>query len=158
MDEKIVSLFIDATLKVMETMAFVTPTIGETLDWDNANAVGEVVGIVGLTNEADNIRGFMTVGFTEGSICQVVSNMLGEDITKLCDEVREAVGEIANMISGQARQGLSAKGIKLQASLPSVVSGKDLTVDGIFKNPMVMIKFAVDNGPFEVGICMDGIS
>jgi len=157
MNSKIVQPFIDATLKVLETMAFITPVQGETCLWDNDQAIGEVVGIVGLSNEDENIKGFMSVGFTEASIVQIVSGMLGEEFPGICDEVREAVGEIANMISGQARQGLSQKGIKLQASLPSVISGKDLTMDGSTKRPLVMVQFSVDKGPFELGICIEGL-
>jgi chemotaxis protein CheX len=99
----------------------------------------------------------MSVGFTEASIVQVVSSMLGEEFPGICDEVREAVGEIANMISGQVRQSLSAQGVKLQAALPSVVSGKDLMMDGSMKRPSIMVQFSVDKGPFEVGICIEGL-
>ena len=99
----------------------------------------------------------MSLGFTETCICRIVSKMLGEEFLSICDETREAVGEIANMISGQARQGLSAKGIKLQAALPSVISGKDLVVDGSEKTPRVMISFDTEAGPFEIGLCIDGL-
>jgi len=157
MDNRFVQPFIDATVKVLSTMAFVTPEVKAITTWDSDRAVGEVVGIIGLSNADEKIRGFMSVGFAEASIVQVVSNMLGEDFSGICDEVREAVGEIANMISGQVRQSLSSQGIKLQASLPSVVSGKDLTMDGSMKRPSMMIQFALEKGPFEVGISIEGI-
>jgi len=150
--------FVDATVKVLETMAFTTPTLKKIGPWEKTQAAGQVVGIIGLSNENENLQGFMSLGFTETCICKVVSNMLGEEFLSICDETREAVGEIANMISGQARQGLSAKGIKLQAALPSVISGKDLIVDGSEKTPHVMISFDTEAGPFEIGICIDGLS
>lgn len=149
--------FIDATVKVLETMAFMTPVVGETMICEHGQHFGEVIGLVGLTNEAEGIRGFMSVGFCEGSICQIVSSMLGEDMERMCEETREAVGEIANMISGQARQSLSSKGIKLQASLPSIISGNGLNIDSTLKNPLMTVRFSVDRGSFEVGVCMDGI-
>lgn len=138
-------------------MAFITPEVVDVRTWDNDSSVGEVVGIIGLSNADEKIRGFLSVGFSEGSIVQIVSNMLGEEFTGICDEVREAVGEIANMISGQVRQSLSSQGLKLQASLPSVVSGKDLTMEGSLKHPSVMIQFSVDKGPFEVGVSIEGV-
>lgn len=152
-----IGYFVDATVKVLETMAFISPVVGETMTCDHGQHFGEVIGVVGLTNEAEGIRGFMSVGFCEGSICQIVSSMLGETMDSMCEETREAVGEIANMISGQARQLLSSKGIKLQASLPGIISGKELNVDSTFKNPLMTVRFNVDGGPFEVGVCMDGI-
>ena len=149
--------FVDAAVKVLETMAFTTPKLQGIGPWDKTLVAGQVVGIIGLSNENENLQGFMSVGFTETCICRIVSNMLGEEFTCICDEVREAVGEIANMISGQARQGLSAKGIKLQAALPSVISGNDLVVDGSEKTPRVMISFDTEDGPFEIGVCIDGL-
>lgn len=157
MDNTYIQPFVDATVKVLETMAFTTPKLKKIGPWEKRLAAGQVVGIIGLSNENENLKGFMSLGFTESSICRIVSNMLGEEFTCICDETREAVGEIANMISGQARQGLSAKGIKLQAALPSVISGTDLVVDGSEQTPNVMISFDTEAGPFEIGVCIDGL-
>lgn len=157
MDTKYTQPFVDATVKVLETMAFTTPKLRGIGPWEKKLAAGQVVGIIGLSNENENLQGFMSLGFTETCICQIVSKMLGEEFLSICDETRAAVGEIANMISGQARQGLSAKGIKLQAALPSVISGKDLVVDGSEKTPRVMISFDTEAGPFEIGLCIDGL-
>jgi chemotaxis protein CheX len=156
-DNTYIQPFVDATVKVLETMAFTTPKLKKIGPWEKKLAAGQIVGIIGLSNENENLKGFMSLGFTESSICSIVSNMLGEEFTNICDETREAVGEIANMISGQARQGLSSKGIKLQAALPSVISGKDLVVDGSEQTPNVMISFETEAGPFEIGVCIDGL-
>lgn len=157
MDKTYIQPFVDAAVKVLETMAFMTPALRGIGPWDKKVAAGQVVGIIGFSNENENLQGFMSLGFTEACICRVVSNMLGEEFTVICDEIREAVGEIANMISGQARQGLSAKGIKLQAALPSVISGRDLVVDGTEKTPHVMITLDTENGSFEIGLCINGL-
>jgi len=149
--------FVDATVKVISTMAFTTPKLRDIGPWDKTLAAGQVVSIIGLSNENDNLQGFMTLGFTEPCICRIVSNMLGEEFPHICDEIREAVGELANMISGQARKRLSAQGIKLQAALPSIISGNDLIVDGSEKTPHIMITFDAEGGPFEIGLCINGL-
>jgi len=155
MESKFVQPFVDATIKVLETMAFVTPQHEETCLCEKGHSAGEVIGIVGLANEDKNIKGFMSIGFSEKSIIHVVSCMFGEEFTSVNEEVSEAVGEIANMISGQARQQLSKMEIKLQAAIPSIIKGKNLDLKG--KNPIIVIKFKVDSGPFELGICMEGM-
>lgn len=158
MDPKIIKPFVDATLRVLETMAFIKPTVGDTAVWDTATPLGEVVGVVGLSNEDENIKGFIAIGFSEGSIIQIVSGMLGEEYTAIVNEVKEAAGEIANMISGQSRQALSSMGIKLQASLPSVISGRELTMDGSGKRPLLVVPFTIEKGPFMLGLCMEGVN
>jgi chemotaxis protein CheX len=158
MDSKIVKPFIDATVKVLETMAFTPPTLKETCVWDPEQTVAEVMGVIGLSNEDESIQGFMSIGFSAPSIIQIVSNMFGEEFKSMTDEVREAVGEIANMVSGQVRQALSAMDIKLQASLPTIIAGKELVIEGTEKRPMIMVKFEVEKGPFEIGVCIEGLS
>ncbi len=157
MKDDIIKPFVDASIKVIQTMAFLVPVAGESKVWDGNELLGEVMGLIGLSNEKEKIKGFMAVGFEESSIVQVVSNMLGEEFTTITSDVREAVGEIANMICGQARQGLSASGIKLQASLPSVISGKDLKLNGTEKAPLLILPFQVEKGPFEVILCIEGL-
>ena len=158
MDTRIIKPFVDATLKVLETMAFIKPTVGEPEFRDASMPLGEVVGVVGLSNEDENIRGFLAIGFSESSIIQIVSSMLGEKYETIDNEVKEAAGEIANMISGQSRQALSSMGIKLQASLPSVISGKDMTMDGSEKRPLMIVPFTIESGSFMLGVCMEGLN
>lgn len=71
---------------------------------------------MGLTGET---RGTISVSFTETSILAIVSNMLGEEIKEMNEEIKDAVGEITNMISGQARKKLDEQGMSLKAATPS---------------------------------------
>jgi chemotaxis protein CheX len=153
-DSKVVQPFIDAIIKVMQTMVGITPTVGDIQLWNNEHAAGEVVGIVGLANEQENVKGFMSIGFSEASLLQIVSGMLGETFTEITTEVREAVGEIANIVSGQARLGLSAMGLKLQAALPSVISGQQLVLEWESTRVLLMVQFKIESGTFELGLCL----
>jgi chemotaxis protein CheX len=158
MNRELIEIFINSTMKVLETMAFVKPKAGQPVSWDDNSTVGEVVGIVGLSNEEKKIKGFLSVGFSEDSIIQIVSNMLGEEFESINSDVREAAGEIANMISGQARQVLTEKGFKLHAALPTVVSGKDLVLQTDENKPFTMVPFEIEKGLFEIGICLEKAS
>jgi len=51
--------------------------------------------------------------------------MLDEKFTEINDDIKDAVGEITNMISGDARKRLEAEGFKITAAIPTVISGKD---------------------------------
>ena len=158
MKKETVKPFVDATRKVLQTMAFIVPRVGEPCTWSRDASIGDIVGIVGLSNEDSTIQGFMSIGFSEPSILQIVSSMLGEECTVISEDVRDAVGEISNMISGQARQSLSSQGIRLQASLPSIVSGHELFMEGTRKEPLYMVRFEVEKGCFEVAVCIEGLS
>jgi CheY-specific phosphatase CheX len=103
MDVKFINPFINATLNVLETMAFVKSKAGKPyLKKDNV-ARGDVSGIIGITGETN---GTIYVTFDEPCILKIVSNMFIEKMTEINNEITDAVGELTNMISGQARKEL----------------------------------------------------
>ncbi|MFC1867649.1 chemotaxis protein CheX [Thermodesulfobacteriota bacterium] len=59
--------------------------------------------MIGLTGEA---AGMISVSFSEKCILAIVLNMFEEEMKELNNDIKDAVGEISNMISGQARQKL----------------------------------------------------
>jgi len=152
MDVQLINPFINATLNVLSTMAFVNPSAGKPyLKKDNI-AQGDVTGVIGITGEAN---GTISVTFDRGSILQVVSNMFGEEIAEINSEVADAVGELTNMISGQARRELETQGKLFQAAIPSVITGPNHTVTHITKGPKIAIPFTIDQGVFTIEVCLD---
>jgi chemotaxis protein CheX len=101
-------------------------------------------------------NGTIAVTFEEKCILTVVSNMFGESMTELNSEIADAVGELTNMISGQARRELRRNGKGFQAAIPSVVTGKEITVFGtIQKGPKIAIPFNTDSGDFTIEVCFE---
>ena len=93
---------------------------------------GDVTGIVGLTGDKN---GSLAVSFSEAAILQVVSNMFGEACKEMNDDVRDAVGEITNMICGDARRILAEQGYQFQAAIPTVIDGKGHKICHAFRWP-----------------------
>ena len=67
--------------------------------------------------------------------------MLFENYTEINDDIVDAVGELTNMIAGQARAQLSQQGMSFDASTPAVVKGKGHTIDHITSAPILSIPF-----------------
>ncbi len=152
MDANLINPFITATLNVLNTMAFIEVKAGKPfLKKENA-AHGDVTGVIGITGEAN---GTISVTFEEACILKVVSNMFGEEMTELDDEVTDAVGEITNMISGHARRELEEKGRLFHAAIPSVISGKNHEIFHMGKGPKVAIPFSTEGGNFIIEVCFE---
>ncbi len=152
MDVKLVNPFINATISVLETMAFVTVTAGRPyLKKDNL-AVGDVTGVLGLTGVAN---GTISVTFEEKCILAIVSNMFGETMEELNHEIADAVGELTNMISGQARRELDEVGKVFKAAIPSVVTGSNHGITHCTNGPKIAIPFATDCGQFTIEVCFE---
>jgi chemotaxis protein CheX len=153
LDVKIINPFINATLNVLETMAFIKSEAQKPYLKKENVAKGDVSGIVGFTGDTD-CTVFIT--FDESCIVKIVSNMLGEQINEINDEIKDAVGELTNMISGQARKELEEMGKLFQGGIPSVVSGKNHELMPLTKGPRIAIPFKTDFGSFTIEVALEG--
>lgn len=152
MDVKLVNPFINATINVLETMAFVTVTAGRPYLKKNNVAVGDVSGVLGLTGVAN---GTIAVTFEEKCILNIVSNMFGETMDCLNHEIADAVGELTNMISGQARRELEEQGKVFKAAIPSVVTGRNHSITHYSEGPKIAIPFETEGGAFTIEVCFE---
>ncbi len=152
MDVKLINPFINATINVLETMAFVKVTAGIPYGKKDNTAVGDVTGVLGLTGVA---HGTIAVTFEEKCILTVVSNMFGEEMGSLNEDIADAVGELTNMISGQARRELDEIGKVFKAAIPSVITGKNHTIRHYSDGPKIAIPFKTDGGEFTIEVCFD---
>jgi CheY-specific phosphatase CheX len=84
---------------------------------------GLISGVVNLSGEAN---GKVAVSFSRDSATGLVAHLMGKDRSELDEETLcDGVGEIANVIAGNANGGLAQQGLNLRVSLPSTVSTDD---------------------------------
>ena len=150
--------FIDATQKVLSTMAFLQAVPGRPVSLNGKpGGAGDISAIIGVTGAC---TGSISVSFTREAAIKVVKGMLGDEVdgmdeTALMQDAMDAVGEIINMISGMARATLSEAGLVMQGSTPSVVAGKDHTILHQGRSPGVAIPFTLDGSRFSVEFILD---
>lgn len=149
-DVSFINPFLGAVINVLETMAMVQVTPGRPFVKTNRVATGDVTGLIGVTGFA---TGTMALTMSQGAILNIVTNMIGEEYTKINDEVADAVGELTNMISGQARRSLAENGMTFKASTPSVIVGKGHQVNHVGAGAILSIPFSTDGGDFIVEVC-----
>lgn len=152
MDVKLINPFIEATLHVLETIASTKAAPGKPFLKKDSIARGDVSAVIGLTGDA---MGMISVSFTEKSILSIVSNMFGEELKVLNDEIKDAVGEVSNMISGQARQKLEKVGVSLHAAIPSVIMGKNHSITHMTNFPIIALPFKTSSGDFTIEVCFE---
>lgn len=145
--------FVTATVDVLSTMAMVTPKAGKPYVKKDMVAKGDISGIIGLTGDS---RGTVSVSFGKDCAVAIVKNMLGGDIQDILADVQDAVGEITNMVSGQARRILSEGGVVLQSGTPSVIMGQSHTISHVSQGPIMAIPFETEFGQFTIEVSLDG--
>lgn len=144
--------FITATVNVLSTMAQVHPVAGKPFVKANLLGLGDVTALVGITGAK---RGSIAVTFPKATAIGVVRGMLGDDIQDIINDTKDTVGEVCNMISGQARAGLAEAGISLQGSTPTLIMGDNHSITHVTTAPVVAIPFTSEAGTFIVEFCFE---
>jgi chemotaxis protein CheX len=152
MDVRYVNPFIQATTHVLDTLAHIATQAGKPFIKKDKIARGDVTGVIGLTGK---MRGTVSVSFSEPCILAIVSGMFGEDMKEMNEEIRDAVGEISNMISGQARRKLEEDGLSLSAAIPTVIMGKNHSLSHFTTYPVIAIPFQTEKGEFTIEISFE---
>jgi chemotaxis protein CheX len=152
MDVKYINPFLEGTVSVLKTMAMTEPIAGKPYLKKDNQAKGDVSGIIGFTGSA---RGSLAISFSKAAILRIVANMVGENYSDINGDVRDAVGEITNMISGVARKNLEAQGMNIQAAIPTIISGENHAILHVLGGPSIIIPFNTNAGPFYVDICLN---
>jgi chemotaxis protein CheX len=152
MDVELAKPFIKATKDVLSMMAFIQPMPGKPFVKKGNTASGDVTGIVGVTGDK---HGSISISFDKKCAITIVKNMLGDDVQDVLHDVKDAVGEITNMISGQARAGLAGMGVNLSGSTPTVIMGDNHTISHVTTGPIMAIPFQSDAGSFTIEFCFE---
>lgn len=151
MDKKFIDAFLEGTVDVIKTMAFTETTAGTPYMKDSTVASGDISGIIGFTGA---VRGSLALSFSETCILRIVSNMLGEEMTVLNHDIEDAVGEITNMASGAGRKILANGGLNISAAIPTVVLGRNHSIQHVLGGPSIIIPCSTEDGPFVIDICL----
>ena len=146
----IIRPFLETTMNVLKTMAFIDPKPGKPFIKNGGGEVpqGDVSGLIGLAGE--KVSGSMAIVFPKETILEIVSGMLGEDFAEVNRDVLDCVGELTNMISGGARAGLVKLGYKFEMAIPTMIQGQHHLVDHKTKGQIICIPFELKSGTFYI--------
>lgn len=149
----VITQFVDATSTVLNTMAMTEVKAGNPYVKQHAQAQGDITGVIGFSNPKGKSKGTMSLTFASETALGIVSAMLYEEQAEINDAVTDAVGELTNMISGQARKGLVAMGMVFEGAIPSVITGTGHTIRHVSTSAILAIPFETPHGPMIVEVC-----
>jgi chemotaxis protein CheX len=112
-----------------------------------------VSGIIGL---AGDTRGAVVLSFSRETAIAIVSKMAGQEYKALSNEVLDGVGELINIIAGNAKQDLLD--FRIDISLPGVITGSSYKIRWPEGIPVVAIPFTTELGSFSVNVSLKDIA
>lgn len=149
MEVKFINPFVAAVQSVFRTMLALEVAMGKPALKDSKTISSDVSGIMGLVGDR---KGTVTVGLSNKGAIFILQTLLGDTAESVTSEVIDAVGELTNIISGQARKEFEKAGLNLKASIPTVVVGHSVEINFITQVPTVSLpfSFSIGNGSSEV--------
>lgn len=148
MDPRYIQPFVVAVKKVFDTMINVPFSLGKPTLKQGNEVPHEISGIIGLSG---NVSGCVVISLSSEVAFQLVSVLLGEKVTQLNEVCTDAIGEITNMIAGNAKTDFPGTGNSI--SVPSVVYGKHKVTypSGI---PIITIPCKTEKGDLIIEIAI----
>lgn len=125
---------------------------GDPFAKEDRRTKGDVTGVIGFTGDR---RGVMSFSISVSGVLTIYAKLLREEYDRITPEIVDAVGEITNIISGQARLGLEKESLHLTAHVPMVFVGKDIAISYITKGTIISIPFSFEAGGKTEALSLD---
>lgn len=138
MEVKYINPFVIAAQTVFTTMLGINLNIGKPCLKQAKTTSGDLTGIMSLVGDK---KGTIAISFREAGALFVFNSLVGDTSETIGAEVVDAIGELTNIISGQARKEFENNGLNLKASIPMVVVGKGVETNFITNRPIVSLPF-----------------
>jgi chemotaxis protein CheX len=138
--------FMNAVRQVFEKMVRIEATVQAPRLKERGERGYSVCGIIGISGE---VTGSVVVSFSDSAAVKLVEAFAGMSLEPSSADFADAIGELANMIAGSAKQHL---GGRASISVPNVVMGRGYTVAAPSGVPCVVIPCTSVHGDFAVEV------
>jgi len=142
----LIMAFVKSTKNVLSTMVGLEPRLGKPHVKIQPHPTYDVSGIIGFSGE---VTGTVVVSFSEATAVEIVKAFSGDRLTTDNPDFADAVGELCNMIAGNAKKDF---GLEASISVPSVVIGSNHQVARMRDVPCIVIPCNCDAGEFTVEV------
>ena len=95
-----------------------------------------------------DIKGALELHFPGAVAIGITSQFLGTNVIQLDEDVKDAMGELANMIAGGLKTFFSDRNIKAELAIPTTVTGKAYATRSIPGAERLQVYFVCSAGMF----------
>ncbi len=150
MNVEFVNPFLSSISNVLATMAMIEPKSGKPAIQTDTLPPAEITGIIKMNSPQST--GVLAISFTEPLIHEVTKRMLGDDAETADETLKDLVGEITNMVCGNAKAILDQKGFDFDMAIPKVVIGRNRAKTFPSGCKVIVVPFSTEFGDFFVEI------
>ena len=136
-----------STLDVFEMIVPMEVSAESPLSDESAEVPSHVSAMLGLSGD---LAAILTIHCSGQVARGITSAMLGMDVEDIDDDVKDAVGEVANMVAGGLKISLAEEDIDVELAIPSVVVGKSFQITAPAGTRRTVVPFHTPAGHFWV--------
>lgn len=104
-------------------------------------------------NLRGSLDGSVCVSFQKDVALHLVSEMIGETYTLVNASVRDGIGEVVNIVTGNAKKKFSDLGLNFTIGLPTLFTGKQLAHPNCPKIPCTVLPYQTPYGKAFLEVC-----
>ena len=138
---------IDSTQEIFSSMIMLDVSPGKPFKRSDAMLQNSISGIIGLAGET---KGMLAIHLSNEAALAVTTAFLGMEVEKIDEDVRDAVGELANMLGGNLKAVLDPNGSAINLSMPSAIHGEEYAIDCLADAETVTVPFSFNGQTFMV--------
>lgn len=143
---------IESTMEIFSTMVMMEVSVAGPPLQESGTLHDTITGMIGL---AGTHKGVLAIHIPNAVAMAITSSFLGMDVDAINDDVRDAVGELANMLGGNVKTILSQNGRDIELSLPSTIAGHEYGFQAATDVDMIILPFKTENGEFLIELQLE---
>ncbi|MDY0191587.1 MAG: chemotaxis protein CheX [Desulfuromonas sp.] len=147
MDLDLQKQIIDSTQAVFDSMLMIPITTGAILSEKVYTFQTSISGMLGF---AGDVQGMLTIHCPQNVAFTITTALLGVDIDTVDDDVKDTIGELANMVLGGIKDGFVEQGIQINLAIPTVLAGRSYRISGMDDASWTTVPFHLNEGDFLV--------
>jgi chemotaxis protein CheX len=150
--DKLLGPFCEAAITTLREMAGIEIALRSTYQKTGYRMFGDISAVLGLLGRSE---GSLVLSFPEPTAEAIVKRILSQAEEELSPGiVRDCIGEISNVIAGQARGQLVGTPYEFALSTPTVISGTNHEIRHKPGAPCLVVAFSSELGDFALQLCM----
>lgn len=138
---------VDSTEEIFNTMIFMDISTEGCMSEGKEILFSNVSAIIGLSGDFTAMLSLHCSGYIA---MEIAGAMLGMELEKVDADVKDALGEITNMIAGGIKERFAGENIKLELAIPTTITGKSYSISSPTRSNRVIIPFDLVQGQFFV--------
>lgn len=132
---------------VFSTMLMVELEVEDGAEQKKAEIQSNISSLIGLGGD---VQGLLAVHCPLTVATAITSTFLGMDIEEIDDDVKDAIGEVANMVAGNLKRSFAAVDVKIDLAIPTSVVGDSFHVCGAAGSIRCIVPFGMGEQIFWV--------